>query len=299
MGPTSHHGAVADNGEGSQDGPKQSPAGRSWRRFTRHRLAVAGLVFLGLLAVAGLLAPFLAPHEPWEPVFPALQSPSSDYWMGTDSIGRDVWSRMVFGARISLQVAIGSQLIVVTVGLIVGALAGFFGRWLDKILMRMTDIILALPPLLTALLFLSAFGNSIPVLIAAIGFATWPLMARLVRGQVVALKERQFVEAARSLGSPAFRLLRVHVVPNIMGIVFVQMTFGMSQAIFAEAFLSFIGLGPSPPTPSWGRLINEGFANISIAPHLVLFPAIAVALAVLALSFVGDGLRDAVDPRDN
>lgn len=296
--PTSRDDPVAHATADSNARPRQSPARRHWRRFSQHRLAVAGLVFLGLLAVIGLLAPLVARREPWALASSPFQTPNADYWMGTDSLGRDVWSRIVHGARISLQVAFGSQVIVVTVGLLVGAIAGFFGKWVDKILMRTTDIFLALPPLLTALLFLSAFGNSIPVLIAAIGFATWPLMARLVRGQVVALKEREFVEAADALGSPPFKTLRVHVVPNIMGIVFVQMTFGMSQAIFAEAFLSFIGLGPSPPTPSWGRLINEGFANISIASHLVVFPAIAVALTVLALSFVGDGLRDAVDPRD-
>jgi peptide/nickel transport system permease protein len=164
--------------------------------------------------------------------------------------------------------------------------------------MRSTDVAIALPPILMALLFLSVFGNSTTVLAIAIGLATWPILARLVRAQVLVVKELEFVEAAQSMGSRPLRTLRIHVLPNVLGVAIVQVTFGMSQAIFAEAFLNFIGLGPPPPSPSWGRLISEGFQYIRVSPHLVAFPVAAIALTVLSLNFVGDGIRDALDPSD-
>jgi peptide/nickel transport system permease protein len=274
----------------------EAPARQMWRRFRRHRVAAAGLIFLSLLVLVAILAPYVARYDDTALLGLPLQGASTHHWMGTDSLGRDVWSRVVYGSRISLEIAIGSQAIAFAIGMALGAAAGWWGGIVDTLLMRLTDVAIALPPILTALLFLSVFGNTTRVLAIAIGLATWPMIARLVRGQILVTRESEFVEAAQSLGSSSIRTLRVHVIPNVLGVAIVQITFGMSQAIFTEAFLSFVGLGPPPPSPTWGRLVNEGFQYISVAPHLVVFPVLAISLTVLSLNFVGDGLRDSLDP---
>jgi ABC-type dipeptide/oligopeptide/nickel transport system permease subunit len=274
----------------------EAPTRQTWRRFRRHRAAVAGLIFLLVLFAVALLAPLVARYSYTDLVGAPLEGVSSEHWMGTDSLGRDLWSRVVYGSRISLQIAFVSQAIAFGLGLLLGAAAGWWGGAVDALLMRLTDVAIALPPILVALLFLSVFGNSAMVLAIAVGFATWPILARLVRGQILVIKESEYVEAAQSLGSRPIRTLRVHVIPSVLGIAIVQVTFGMSQAVFAEAFLSFIGLGPPPPEPTWGRLVSEGFQFIRVSPHLVIFPVLAISATVLSLNFVGDGLRDSLDP---
>lgn len=267
------------------------------RQLVRHRLAAVSLVFLVVVGLLALLAPLVAKAGYAAIEFAPLQRPSAAHPMGTDELGRDVWSRVVYGARISLAVGLGSQALAATIGIVVGAVAGFYGRALDTILMRLTDMVLALPPILLALLFLTAFGGTAGAVLLAIGLSTWPVIARVTRSRVLALKQQEFVEAAYSIGCSPRRVLVSHVLPGIWGAVIVQVTFGVSYAIFTEAFLGFVGLGPQPPTPSWGRLIVDGFQYVRTSPHLVLYPAGALTLTLLAFNFLGDGLRDALDPR--
>ena len=268
----------------------------SWRRLRRHRLAIASLAFLIVVVAVAILAPLITTSGYGEIGFAPLETPSWHHIMGTDELGRDSWSRVAYGARISLIVGFGSQAIALAIGLPLGAIAGFYGRLSDTILMRATDIMFSLPTILVALLFVTAFGTSVEVLTLAIGFATWPTLARLVRAEVLRTKQLDFIEAAESLGCSRARILRVHVLPHTTGPVIVQTTFGISQAIFTEAFLSFIGLGAQPPAPSWGRLLVDGFQYLRTASHLVIFPGLALFLTILALNTLGDGLRDAFDP---
>jgi peptide/nickel transport system permease protein len=268
----------------------------SWRRLRRHHIAMVSLVFLVAVAAVAVFAPLLTTSGYSEIGFNPLEAPSWAHIMGTDELGRDTWSRVAYGARISMIVGFGSQVIALAIGLPLGAVAGFYGRWLDALLMRATDIMFSLPSIVVALLFVTAFGSSVEVLMLAIGFATWPTLARLVRAEVLRTKQLEFVEAADSIGCSPFRVLRVHVLPHATGIVVVQITFAISQAIFTEAFLSFIGLGAQPPAPSWGRLLVDGFQYLRTSPHLVIFPGAALFLTILALNSLGDGLRDVLDP---
>jgi ABC-type dipeptide/oligopeptide/nickel transport system permease subunit len=268
----------------------------SWRRLRRNHLAIASLAFLIVVVAVAILAPLITRSGYAEIGFTPLEAPGWQHIMGTDELGRDSWSRVAYGARISLIVGFGSQAIAFAIGLPLGAIAGFYGRLSDTILMRTTDIMFSLPTILVALLFVTAFGTSVEVLTLAIGFATWPTLARLVRAEVLRTKQLDFVEAAESLGCSRARVLRVHVLPHTTGPVIVQTTFGISQAIFTEAFLSFIGLGARPPAPSWGRLLVDGFQYLRTSSHLVIFPGLALFLTILALNTLGDGLRDAFDP---
>jgi ABC-type dipeptide/oligopeptide/nickel transport system permease subunit len=274
----------------------RSPWADAWRRLKANRLALASSGFVLLVTLVALLAPFVARHPHTLMAFEPLAGPTAENWMGTDNLGRDLWSRVVHGARTSLIVGLGSQAIAVTIGLTVGTIAGFFGTIVETLLMRMTDLMLALPSLLLALLFLTVLGASTGVLVLAIGLATWPVIARVSRAQVLQARELPYVEAAFALGASPLRVLGVHVVRNILGPVIVLATFGIPQAIFTEAFLSFIGLGPAPPTPSWGRLLSDSFQYVQVSPHFVLFPSLALTLTLLAFNFLGDGVRDAFDP---
>lgn len=285
--------------EGPAAATERSPAKDSWRRFRRHKLALASLAFLIVLAAVGILSSQVSGQSPTAMVNTPLGAPSAAHLMGTDSLGRDLWARVAQGARISLIVGLGSQAIALTIGLLIGAVAGFAGGLIDSLLMRLTDIMLALPSLLFAMLFLTVFGTSIPIVTTAIGFATWPVIARLERGQVLQVKELEFVQAAYSVGCSERRVLVRHIFPNTLAPVIVQITFGISQAIFMEAFLAFLGLGAQPPTPSWGRLLTEGFSYVQVDPSLVIFPTLAITLTLLAVNFVGDGLRDALEPGSN
>jgi len=281
-------------------GPRSTSTwGDSWKRLRRNRLAIASLVFLIVVLAVALFAPLLTSSGYAEIGFNPLEAPSWNHIMGTDPLGRDSWSRVAYGARISLIVGIGSQAIALAIGLPLGAIAGFYGSVADTVLMRSTDIMFSLPTILVALLFITAFGTSVGVLTLAIGFATWPTLARLVRAEVLRTKQLDFIEAAESLGCSRARILRVHVLPHTTGPVIVQATFGISQAIFTEAFLSFIGLGARPPAPSWGRLLVDGFQYLRTSPHLVIFPGLALFLTILALNTLGDGLRDAIDPQSD
>jgi ABC-type dipeptide/oligopeptide/nickel transport system permease subunit len=284
---------------GAQAGsaPAASPGREAWRRLRRNRVAMLAGGFIAIVVLVAIFAPLLARYSDTQLEFAPLLGASGKHFMGTDSLGRDLWSRVLYGARSSLEVGAGSQLIAVLIGVAVGAAAGFSRGALDGLLMRITDLAQALPQLLLALLLLVVLGNSTLVLIVALGLSSWPVIARVMRSQVLQLRDQEFVHAAYSVGSSPTRTLIRHIMPNALGPVIVQVTFGVSQAIFAEAFLSFIGLGPPPPSPTWGSLISEGFSYIRVAPHLLIFPGIVLSLTLLAINFFGDGLRDAFDPQ--
>jgi len=271
----------------------------AWRRLTRNKLAMGGLVVICLLLLVAVFADLLAPYDPAR-LFPgqSYAPPSAAHWLGTDDVGRDVLSRLVHGARVSLAVGVFAQIIILVIGLTVGGLAGFFGNRVDNYLMRFTDVFYAFPDLLFVIIITAALGASFVNILIAIGLVNWTDLARLVRGQLMTLREREFVSAARSLGAPSSRIILQHLLPNAAGPIIVRVTYGVPQAIFTEAVLSFIGLGVRPPMASWGTMIERGNQAIFSAPHMVLFPAVAIALTMLAFNFLGDGLRDALDPQN-
>ncbi len=271
----------------------------AWRRLMRNKLAMAGLVVICLLLLVAVFADLLAPYDPSR-LFPgqSYAPPSAVHWLGTDDVGRDVLSRLIHGARVSLAVGVFAQVIILVIGLTIGGIAGFFGSRVDNYLMRFTDVFYAFPDLLFVIIITAALGASFVNILIAIGLVNWTDLARLVRGQLMTLREREFVSAARSLGAPSARIILQHLLPNAAGPIIVRVTYGVPQAIFTEAVLSFIGLGVRPPMASWGTMIERGNQAIFSAPHMVLFPAVAIALTMLAFNFVGDGLRDALDPQN-
>lgn len=268
------------------------------RRLLGNRLALAGAVLVLAFVLVALLAPLIAPYDPVKQNYLALnETPSHSHVLGTDNLGRDVLSRLMYGARTSIAVGIVTQVIILSLGIPLGAVAALAGRLTDSLLMRFTDMVFAFPDLLLIILLRSIFGGSIYMIFLAIGLVSWTSMARLVRGQVLSLKERDYVLAASALGASGSRLLVRHLLPNSLGPVIVLVTFGVPRAIFAEAALSYIGIGVKPPTPSWGTMIQDGTLVISAYPHEVVAPALAIAVLMLAFTFLGDGLRDALDPR--
>jgi oligopeptide transport system permease protein len=275
----------------------------AWQRLLRNHLASVGLVFVGLLVLVALLADVLSPYDPTFQ-FPgsSYARPSAEHWLGMDDVGRDISSRLLHGARVSLTVALSVQALALALGLLVGGTAGYFGGRADNLLMRFTDVFYAFPDLLLAIIVAAAIGPGNPSLgllsiILAIGVTAWTDLARLVRGQLLSLREREYVQAARSIGAPGLRIVLQHLLPNAAGPIVVRLTYGIPLAIQTEAVLSFIGLGLRPPNASWGSMIERGNQAIFSAPHMVLFPGLAIALTMLAFNFLGDGLRDVLDPQ--
>lgn len=272
--------------------PARRPA---WRRSP---LTVAGLVLIILLALIAALAPVIAPADPLKQVLSTrLKPPSAAHWLGTDQLGRDVLSRMIYGARISLLIGTVVVGLAATIGTIVGLVAGYTGGWLDEGLMRLTDVFLAFPALILAMAISGALGPSLTNAMIAIAIVSWPVYARLVRAQVLSLREREYVEAARSLGASPGRIVWQHILPNTLAPLLVQASFDMGSAILSAAGLSFIGFGAQPPTAEWGVMISDGRNYIVTQPWLSLFPGLAILLTVAAFNLIGDGLRDALDPR--
>jgi len=262
-------------------------------------LATAGVALLAVFVACALFAPWVAPQDPAQLDLPArLLAPSHAHLFGTDELGRDILSRTIYGARISLLVAVSVVSISLTVGLIAGALAGFYGGWIDTVInIYLTNAFLALPGILLAIAFVAFLGPGLFNLILALSISGWVGYARLVRAQVMTVKQREFVEAARALGAGDLRILCIHILPNIVQPVVVQATIGMASAVLAEATLSFLGLGVPPPTASWGAMLNDARSHLFDSPHLIVFPALAVMLAVLSFNFIGDALGDLLDPR--
>jgi peptide/nickel transport system permease protein len=274
--------------------------GQVARRFLRHRPAVAGLVFLMLMTTAIVIGPQFLPYGYDEQDFNLIGSPGEMTWshlLGSDELGRDALTRLVYGGRVSLAIGLAGALIATSLGTIVGALAGFYRGLVDPLLMRFTDVMLSIPPLPLVLLLSGLLRPSVPLLIAIIGALIWMGTARLVRSQFLALREREFVEAARALGASGPRLILRHILPNAIGPITVSATLAVGSSILLESALSFLGFGIQPPLPTWGNLLNTANPWLSQAPWLAIAPGMCIFGTVLATNFVGDGLRDAIEPR--
>src|SRR5574341_1825063 len=268
------------------------------RRLARNRLAMAGGVVIVLLCATAIFADVLAPLPYTKTNFGRLnEGPSREYPLGTDQLGRDLLSRMIYGARVSMLVGLGAQVIVVLIGVPIGALSGYVGGRTDLALTRFIDVMYAFPRLLFVILVMSMLGAGLINIFIAIGLTGWVGIARQTRGQVLAIKEKEFVDAARALGGGFARLLGRHVLPHALTPIVVSVTFGIPEAIFTAAALSFIGVGINPPTPSWGQMVGEGQQYIRSYWHLCVFPSIAIAITMLSFTFFGDGVRDALDPK--
>ena len=284
--------------EGLLTAEEMSQTAVIWRRFKKHKLALISLIFIITLLLVAILAPWIMPY-PYEQIdVPnAFASPSAQHWMGTDQLGRDVLSRLMWGTRISLYVGIAATLAGHIIGIFVGAVSGYYGGTADSVLMRITDFFLTLPslPLLLVLsVILSASVNTVIIILAALG---WMSAARLVRGVVLSLREQEFIEASHALGVSDWKIIVRHMIPNSMAPIIVSVTLGIGTTIIVEAALSFLGFGVRPPTPSWGNMLNRVQDYILINPLLAIYPGLAIFLTVLAFNFMGDGLRDALDPR--
>jgi len=268
-------------------------------QLTQHRLAFAGGLVLTLFLLCALLAPWLAPHDPAHLNLSArLLPPSATHWFGTDELGRDVLSRTLYGARVSLIVATAVVALSLALGVTLGMLAGFYGGFTDTIVnIYLGNAFLALPGILLAITIVAFLGPSLANLILALALAGWVNYARLVRAQVLSVKEREYVQAARSLGASDLHLMFRHILPNILQPLLVQAAVGMAAAVLAEATLSFLGLGVQPPTPTWGAMLNDARSHLFESPYLMFFPAVALALCVFSFNLIGDGLRDYLDPR--
>ncbi len=275
----------------------------AWHRFRRNRLAVLGAALIVLLVLVAFLVPLLVHFGLVVP--PGKQDVANievgpgfpGHPLGTDELGRDTLSRLMYGSRISLSVGILVQGIILPIGLAIGLTAGYFGGRIDNLLMRFTDIWYAFPDLIFVLVLVSVFGPSLLSIFGAIALVNWVGLARLVRGQVLAIKEKEYIEAARSSGSAPIKLILKHLLPNALGPIIVTVVFGIPSAIFLEAVLSFLGVGIQPPTPTWGQMVFDGYEAIYANPSSVVFPALSIGFTLLAFSFIGDGLRDALDPR--
>ena len=279
-------------------GSARSPARLAWERFVRRRASVAGLVVIVLFVLAAILAPLIAPYDPIATSWSAVRkAPSAAHWLGTDENGRDVLARVIFGARASMLAGVVSVLIAAGIGVPAGLLAGFVGGWIDSVLSRIVDAMLACPFLILAIALAAFLGPDLKNAMIAIGVTAAPVFMRVSRGAAMDVAGNDYVEAARALGNPPWRVAVRHVLPNILPPVLVQGTLAIAAAIIAEASLSFLGLGQQPPQPSWGSMLNAAQRFLTQAPWLAVFPGLAIFLCVLSFNLVGDGLRDALDPR--
>ncbi len=273
----------------------------AWHRLLRNRAAVASLVVLVLMVVLVIFGPLLSQWDHEIPDWDHYSSPPSletDHWFGTDALGRDLYVRTLVGGQISLLVGLVATLVSLVIGVSYGAVAGYFGGRLDNLMMRAVDVIYALPFLFLVIVLMVVFGRNIFLIFVAIGAINWLDMARIVRGQTMSLKNKDFMEAARASGATERQVILRHVVPNLLGVVVVYVTLTIPQVILVESFLSFLGLGVQEPLTSWGALVNEGAQDLETAPWSLLFPAGFLAVTLFAFNFLGDGLRDALDPKD-
>ena len=267
-------------------------------RLKKHRLAVIGAVIIPTLLFIAIFTPFIAPHDPIKQnLEKRLLPPSKEYPFGTDHLGRCILSRIIYGTRISLQVGVMVVGISSVIGVVLGLIAGFRGGLIDEIIMRTVDILLAFPGIILALVIAGILGPSLFNAMLALSIIGWTSYARVVRGAVLSVKEKEFVEAAKALGASDTRIMFYHILPNVMTPVIVMTTLGMAHVILSAASLSFLGLGAQPPTPEWGSMLNDGRAFIQTAPHLTIFPGLTIMVTVLAFNFLGDGLRDTLDPQ--
>ncbi len=282
----------------SEVSPEGSQWNRVWLRLRRHRLAICALCVLSVIVLLVLLGPIISPH-PYDKVRlrERLQEPSVTHWLGTDELGRDALSRLLHGGRVSLFVGVAAALLSSFLGILIGAVAGYYGKLTDTLLMRWTDIMLSIPNI-PLLLILSRFlGGSVWGVVAILMMFGWMSLARIVRGSILSLREIEFVDAARVLGARPWRILFLHIVPNTVAPILVYTTLNIGYAILAESSLSYLGLGIQPPVPSWGNMLLNAQQHLGEAPWLAIFPGLMIFLSLLSINFLGDGLRDALDPR--
>ena len=278
--------------------PRRSERSRAWRRFTANGMAVIAGAFIILLCLMAIFADTIVPHDPLE-IYSGKRGvgPSSEHLMGFDHVGRDLFSRVIYGSRVALIVGLGASSIAVIIGVMVGVTAGYFSGWPDSLLSRLTDTLMAFPIIALLILLASIVGPSLVTTVVVIGVTSWAIYARVVRAQVLSLKRREFVVAALAIGASDRRIIFRHILPNVLAPVIVLVTLGVGTIIILEAALSFLGLGIQPPTPSWGGTLSDGRAFILLFPHIAMAPGIMIVLTVLAFNLLGDGLRDALDPR--
>lgn len=282
---------------------KRDPMGTAarpaaWRRLLRHTGALVGGAIILMVVLVALFAPVLTPYEvDARNIRARFAPPSAQHWLGTDNFGRDTFTRLLFGARVSLQVAVSAVGLAGVIGVLLGSLAGYLGGLVDQVIMRVVDVFLAFPPILLALLLVAAVGTGVGSVTVALGLIYWTAYARVIRAGILALKAEDFVEANRALGAPWYRTLFRHVLPNAFAPIIVVASVGLGSAVTAEAALSFLGLGIQPPTPSWGSILNVGLQFLRQTPYLSTFPGLAIMLTVLGFNLLGDGLRDVLDPR--
>ena len=276
---------------------RTSVRGEFWRRFRRNKLAVVGLAVIVTMILAAAFAPLVTPSSPTELGDVSRAEPSADHWFGTDALGRDMYTRVVYGARVSLRIGVLAVLIASSIGIVVGAVTGFYGGRLDGILMRTTDVFLSFPYILAAIVIITLIGRGERSIVLVLGLLGWMPIARLFRSSVLQAKQAEYVEAARAVGCNDLRLIVRHVLPNAIQPVIVYATIFVGTAVLTEAALSFLGAGVTEPTPAWGYMVSQGKSYLFTSPHMLFFPAGAILVTVMAFVFVGDGLRDALDPR--
>jgi len=275
-----------------------SPARLSWRSFKRDKIGMLGAAMVIVLILSALFGNYFAPYDPLEMIYQdAFQAPSMKHYLGADRFGRDQLSRLIMGSQVSMTVSFGAVAIATILGIIVGMISGYFGGRTDSIIMRLLDVLFAFPTLLLALAAVAAFGPSLLNLLMIIGVIYSARFARIIRGSVLSVKEKDFIEGVRSIGARDTSIMSKFILPNVLSPIIVQATFSLSNAIMTEAGLSFLGLGTQPPRPSWGLMLNEAREFMEMAPWLAVFPGVAIIFAVLAFNFLGDALRDALDPR--
>ncbi|HEX2555555.1 MAG TPA: ABC transporter permease [Microvirga sp.] len=276
----------------------ETPGRRAWRRLKRRRGAMVGLAVIVIVVLAAIFAPWISPYDPIQQSWSAVRkAPSAAHWFGTDEVGRDVLARILYGARASLLAGVMSVAIAIGIGVPVGLLAGYLGGVVDAVISRLTDAMLACPFLILAIALAAFLGPSLTNAMIAIGVTATPIFVRLTRGQVLATKSEDYVEAARAVGNPHWRIAVRHILPNVLPQLLVQATLTVATAIIAEASLSFLGLGQQPPTPSWGSMLNTAQRFLATGPWMAVFPGLAIFVTVLSFNLLGDGFRDALDPR--
>ncbi len=270
----------------------------AWKRLLRNKLAMLGLAIVIIMALIAILAPFISPYDPsYREKAASQQRPNAQHWFGTDILGRDIFSRVLYGARISMLIGVVAVAISLAIGLFLGALSGFFSGISDAVIMRIADIFFAFPYILGAIAIMTILGPGVLNIFIAIGILGWASVARLFRSSILSIKEKEYIEAARALGASNARIIVKHIFPNSFAPLIVYSTMNVGTAIIVEAALSFLGLGVQPPTPSWGKMLSESLSYINTAPWLMFFPGLAILITVLGFVLLGDGLRDAFDPR--
>jgi len=297
LGETLPDGSIPELDETLHDKPENQWL-EMWRSLIANRTALVSLIFIAFLVLVAVFGPYITPYNPIETnMVSALKTPSAQHWFGTDQLGMDIFSRVIAGTRVSLTVGLLAVSIALTIGIVLGSIAGYAGGWVDSVIMRVMDMMLAIPSILLAITLMAALGKGIDKAVIAIGLVSIPEYARIVRGNILSIKENDYIAAARVVGNTDFRIIFRHVLPNALSVIIVRATLGISSAVLDTAALGFLGMGVQPPQAEWGDMLGRARGFIFQAPHTLLFPGMAITATVLAFNLLGDGLRDALDPK--